>query len=846
MTHHRTSRFIYLLLLLIPFVLFSPIILTGRAIFWGTPLTQFIPWWTLAWGMIERGISPIWDSMLGMGAPLLANYQTALLYPPTWIYFLLYKIGGVSGMAWGQAVMIVAHLFWAGLGMALLIRQLGLGRLAQIVAGLAFGLSGYMVSRAGFLSINAAASWMPWVILGITKLVDSIPFSLPLEESLGNTDKLKRNLSILAAFILALLALAMQLLAGHAQTTWYTLILAVFWLGFLMFINVRRGIIRKNGIIDNEHANVDGAEQSNAPSVAETANNQGALRYILVVVIFFGIVLIFAAALAAGQLLPTGEYLLQSQRSAAVDYDFAMTYSFWPWRFLTFLTPDLYGNPVSGDYWGYANYWEDAVYIGLIPFVLAVFGLLSWGKHLRKEKYVTSRLIGFLFTIIVIVFLIALGKNTPIFPWLYSNVLTFDMFQAPTRITILALFCLAILAAIGADAWRRPGERGLYWLRLAVMASAAVTIGAAAALLLTRSIDINIRPSFIRSAAMVGILGVGFGVLALKAPRRADDNQGMKWGWWQWAVVLWIGADLLIAGWGLNPGTDLSLYSEPSPTAEEVNSMLAEGRLFLPSAEEYDLKYDRFLRFDTFQPFDEGENWKFLRASLLPNVAIMDEIHSANNFDPLVPGRYSTWMDLLGKVDLESQEQMLNLMGVTVVESIDSKSPYGVRFDSRDTFPRFRWSGCGIQAKSESETLDLIRQNQIDFSDSVILEPEKGETNFVCNRASTADIMVISDQVHKSILSINSSEPGYLVAADVWYPGWQAYVDGMRVPILRANYLFRAVMIPRGQHEVTFEFKSNVFIIGIIISGLSLIGLLSLISYWFIATRKTNNRDDEQ
>ncbi|NIT61083.1 MAG: hypothetical protein GWN00_34235, partial [Aliifodinibius sp.] len=87
-----------------------------------------------------------------------------------------------------------------------------------------------------------------------------------------------------------------------------------------------------------------------------------------------------AIALAAIQLLPTFEYLLESQRSAAVDFDFAMNYSFWPWRFLSLLTPDLFGNPALGDYWGFANYWEDAIYIGLIPFVLAVAALLTQGK----------------------------------------------------------------------------------------------------------------------------------------------------------------------------------------------------------------------------------------------------------------------------------------------------------------------------------------------------------------------------------------------------------------------------------------------------------------------------------
>ena len=68
-----------------PFILFSPTILRGRALFWGTPALQFMPWWTLAWETLREGQIPLWNPLVGMGAPLIANYQSALFYPPNWI-----------------------------------------------------------------------------------------------------------------------------------------------------------------------------------------------------------------------------------------------------------------------------------------------------------------------------------------------------------------------------------------------------------------------------------------------------------------------------------------------------------------------------------------------------------------------------------------------------------------------------------------------------------------------------------------------------------------------------------------------------------------------------------------
>ncbi|MBK5108871.1 MAG: hypothetical protein JJE12_12110, partial [Anaerolineales bacterium] len=167
----RTSRLSYLLLFVFPFALFCTTILGKRALFWGTPLNQFVPWWTLSWDLIMSGTFPYWNSLLGMGAPLAANYQSALFYPPTWLYFMVYAAGGIGAMAWFMAIMIVLHLSWSALGMALLIRALKLSRFAQVLGGLAFGLSGYLVARAGFLSINAAVAWLPWIILAVTQLV---------------------------------------------------------------------------------------------------------------------------------------------------------------------------------------------------------------------------------------------------------------------------------------------------------------------------------------------------------------------------------------------------------------------------------------------------------------------------------------------------------------------------------------------------------------------------------------------------------------------------------------------------------------------------------------------------
>lgn len=765
----------YAVVLAAPFVLLAPLLLRGHALFWGTPSLQFVPWWVQAWESLRQGALPLWNPLNGMGAPLLANYQTAFFYPPNWLLLPLVALGGAAGAAWGLTLLAALHLAWAGLGMSLFLRRLNFPWLGQVIGGLAFGLSGYAVGRLGFFSMAWVYAWLPWVLL----LAD--PLAVLPARSAVPARLLARQVAGLAVGI------AMPLLAGHAQLSWYSLLLAAAWMGF-------------------------------------RAWGCGGWRAVLPAWARFGAAGLLAAGLAAVQLVPTFEYLRHSFRADQVDVETAMTYSFWPWRFITLFSPDFYGSPASGDYWGYATYWEDHAYTGLLPLLLALATLGLLGRGLRRSRGEPRwALAAFAWAVIAAVFVLALGKNTPVFPFLYQYVPTFDMFQAPARFLILYALLLPLLAAVGLERWHCPERRALYWLRLGTAGAFAVTLGAGLALILLP----DVHATFIRATALTGMWALGAGLLTLAIPwiqRR---------GWtraWQWAVIAWTAADLLLAGWSLNPGVPLDFYRGESPSKPAVDQAAGDQRLYLGFWTEYDLKFTRFLRFEDYTP---QEDWRGMRAVYLPNLNLLDGVPVTNNFDPLVPDSYARWMDAVEELEPERQEGWLALAGVGAVERIDPGQPGGVRFDTIAGAGRWRWYSCVLPAQDGDAAWEALRASMMGggspLAPPVVEGAPEHLTGNCLEGTKVASITRVKERPGYLELGLAPPGDGWLYLADTWYPGWRAWVDGVETPILRANGNFRAVQVEAGSRQVVLRYLPSGFIFG---GMFSILVLLLIVRIW--------------
>jgi uncharacterized membrane protein YfhO len=756
----RILRSTYSPIILGGILIVLPAIIPGRGLYWGTASLQFISWRILAFDQIRDGIVPLWNSMNGMGAPLMANYQLALFYPPSWLTFIFGWIAGREGIIWALGFLLSGHIIWAGIGMVKLMKRLGVNEVGQIIAGLAFALSGYWVARGSFFSMVWAGSWIPWVILAASEIANPVDCNIIWKRFLPTT------------FIFCL---AMQLLAGHAQLTWYTIILSSSW----VFVGI---IVRKK------------------------------LKKGLVSLSQFVIGGVVAGMISAIQIIPTAEYLLNSQRADAYAYEQAMTFSFWPWRILTLLMPNLFGSPGTGNYWGYAAYWEDAIYIGLIPLVLAVCTLLLKRRKLDDVTIAPYRsLIPYLWILILVGFCLALGKNTSIFPWLYRNVPTFDMFQAPTRFMVLCVFALSVLAGISSDRWKKPTGRNARKVSRAMVGTVAILIGAIAAKILFP----NIKPSFILSMLFTGGFGLIMGALTLYAPRR-ETLAGLGW---RWMVAGIITLDLILANWGLNPTSEVKFYSEQNNVLVE-NIRSSRSRLYISSDDEYLLKFRRFFRFSDFRSI---EGFDYLLNSMLPNLNIIAGLPSANNFDPLSPERFSIFIQWLESLPENQRITLMERVNIGWIEKRVTDTREGVEFQALDALPKVQWRACAEWVLKSGEVLPEMKNNleRDNGEGSVVVEGIQPNTQENCLR-SKANLSFVETS-NRVRIQVQTENAGWLFLANAWYPGWNVYVDEKKEINNRADFLFQAVQVGVGTHMVEWRYEPKSWLVGVCLSGFSLL-----------------------
>jgi hypothetical protein len=754
----------YAILGALPLVLLAPIVFGGRVLYWGVPMMQFYPWQHVAAETWRAGAPPLWNPLLGNGAPLAANLQTGAFYPLNFLYLIL-----PTEFAMGYTAAL--HVALAGLFMFAFVRAIGLQTFSALIAAIAFQVSGFLIARLGFLSITAA---LPWVVAWLWR-----------------AERLAQSGHWRDALWLAV-AVGLGLLAGHAQTSLYGLLLLAAYVASRSWRDINHQDTRSQrflGVLESWWLRI---------SLLSTA------------AVLMGI------GLAAIQLLPAAELARESQRAGGLDYTFAMTHSFWPWRLLTLLTPDLFGNPATGNFWGYDNYWENAAYIGLLPLALAMFSIRDWWRYRRMKDegggmkiHPSSFILRPFFALVALVSLIlAFGWFTPVYPFLFRTIPGFSLFQGPAR--WLGVFTIAscALAGLGAESMlRERGDlrRSARWIVIGV-----ALIGAGVA---SRGFLTGRTATFPDATLRLGLLVAAGGLLFGLRPSIEDR----RWARWAGAFAAVVAIDLITAHAALNPSIDPVVYRQPAPSAGVVRR--EDGRVFMFAIDDAAVRQHVgiYLPFADFGPSDAAA-WLDFRATFISNTPMIDGISSANNFDSLLVGHYLELMDAANNGSFDAARRLLDLMNVRTIASpreldlpVVHRGAGATIYRNDSALPRV-W--LAPSARIEDDPLAALLDPGFDPRAEVILDAASLPNPDLAPTRATPPALhftlhSLQDTPNAVTIRAASEGEGYLVLADTWYPGWQATIDGQPAPILRANVAFRAVRFPAGDHVVRFTYQPD-------------------------------------
>ncbi len=175
-------------------------------------IRQLYPWKTLVTDSLKKNTLPLWNPYNFSGSPLMANFQSQVLYPLT-IFYLLFS----SAIAW--TILVIAQPFLALFFTYLYGRRIGLSRIASLFSGITYAFSLFMTVWLEYNTVGHVVLWLPLLLLSIEHL----------------KDKISRFWSVIFIF-----ALVSSLFAGHPQLFAYVVAVTLVYAAYRIHVRNTR------------------------------------------------------------------------------------------------------------------------------------------------------------------------------------------------------------------------------------------------------------------------------------------------------------------------------------------------------------------------------------------------------------------------------------------------------------------------------------------------------------------------------------------------------------------------------------------------------------------------------
>jgi len=667
----------------------------------------------------------------------------------------------------GWGLLIASQPLLAMTFMYLYLRTISISKLGSIFGAIIFSFAGLMTTRLEFGTAVHTASWLPLILLSTEKFLSRMKFRW---------------------LLLSTFAWLFLILAGYSQIAFYSILIFVIYCVFRIF------------------------------------TRKESYKQRLSIFIFVVFPLIFGLLLSSIQILPSFELFTQSIRSTD-PYIKGVNFGLLPLQnIITFFAPDFFGHHSTGNFWGFWNYPETAGFAGVLAVILSILAATRI-RNFHSIFFTSLLIISLLF-----VFQTPFGKMP------YVLHLPVIGVASASRALFIIGFCLSILGAFGLDQLERELKKKrkliVYVLAGYWVVVAAIVIGILISLKLFQPwahlLDIELFSQNLR----VGLRNLVFpsGIL-LFATISIIFLSKISIRFTQILLIMIIIVDLFRFSWKYNPFVSKHLIFPETPLIEFLQKqqfpfrIVAEpGEIFpanmwiaygIESIDGYDPLYSKrfgqFLQIINSGGFSEGvsrygkvENF----SSPLFDLTNTKYVLLMKRREDSTPGPDGT--KILYKYENLNKLKLIFEDGTVRV------------YENTKAFNRAYLVHNYLVEREENNLAKRLLNE--DLTKTVLLE----EDPLVVSSKPYPDdkVNLVSYSANSSKWQVKTKEPGLLVVADSYYPGWRVLVDGWDTRIYRANFAFRAVPVPAGEHQVEFIYDPLSFKIGWIVSLGALVVLI--------------------
>jgi len=538
----------------------------------GDLVLQNFQWKSFMRDELADGEIPLWNPHQLGGVPFLAAGQQQVVYPLSLIYYVL-----PLSAAYGWFTVVT--LWLAGVFMYLFVRSLGVSRFGATLAGITYQLCGMFIASAVFPMILGASVWLPLILQMCEYILR--------RRTLRGSDATPVWVSVGAV------ALACSVLSGHAELTIYTLLIAGYYSAFRL-IGLLFDVVRTphRSSSTSEIADVEGGKVARlAPTHQFILSRAGWLLGLVVL----------GLALSSVQLIPLLEHVRTNWRAERADLSLVRNYAHPARDIVQFILPNFYGSPAHHSYydlftrtmvdapvnadglrvidWGMKNYVESALYVGILPLILAIFALLT-GRDKNRLMFagLGAASLTFMFgapTYALIYILPGINQLNSPFRWIYG-------------VTI----AVCVLAGLGADAVHKNRGLARYVGWALTGTGVMMGVGLLGAYVTFESWSPILTPIlqgmerwagaftdtamfFSYIAPQVGILAailVGCGLILVWL--KTDDSRIKPV---HVLAIILLAADLMLASWGFNAASDPAWLDYVPPAVQFLRDEAADS-----------------------------------------------------------------------------------------------------------------------------------------------------------------------------------------------------------------------------------------------------------------------------